>query len=101
MAYRVEQFDEDILSNKAFFSSLEQLPVDKNHVNALLDEVLEAVNNKNLNVLAHRKELSVLSQLTPNSKQTHILLCVIRVHKLRVLFRLNTTVPVVSFLYLR
>ncbi|WP_233081858.1 hypothetical protein [Rheinheimera soli] len=99
MAYKLEQYNEDILANKAFFSALEQLPVNKALLHALLNEILEAVNKQNLNLLSHRKEVSVLSQLLPNSKQTHILSCVIKIHKLQVLFRLNTTVPVVSFRY--
>lgn len=99
MAYKLEKFDEDILVNKAFFSALEQLPADKDHVYALLDEVIEAVHNQNLNVLSHRKELSILIPLRPDPNQTHIVVCVIKIHKLPVLFRLNTTVPAVSFRY--
>ena len=101
MTYKLEQFDEDILANKAFFSDLAQLSLNKDYLNALLDEVFVAVDNQNLNVLAHRNEISVLSQLVPSISHAHILVCVIKIHKRSVLFRLNTTVPVISFRYLR
>ncbi|GAB3036647.1 hypothetical protein GCM10027098_38450 [Bowmanella dokdonensis] len=99
MAYKLEQFDEDIQANQAFFSALEKLPVDKDEVWALLDEILEAVNAQDLSALTNRQDITVLCPMAPLARSQHMRGCIIKIHKMMVLFRLNPTVPVVSFRY--